>query len=169
MEEGFVHMEIITEKKTKKTAPRYTIICMSIILSMLLLTGCQNSFDSEDKLIDAIESYNLQGINEVLNDDPELDLNQLPHKPYSTTVYKDENKALSYAIGSEEDILMALLKSGRVDAYSEDEITYIDSAIFLYGLETCEELIKNGAKIDKGSEPTLDHYLRLLSYRNDKN
>lgn len=145
---------------------KYVIIMVVFASISIILCSCGNDQYAEDKAYRSILSNNLQGIREVIRDYPNIDLNDLKHhrQHYLGFGVKIDGRALSCAFDAVNDdssdfsIAMELLKSGRINAYSEGkEGTYFDSAIETDDIRFCQEIFKNGGLPDKGIDYSIKY------------
>lgn len=137
-----------------------------LLLFMLVCTSCEKS-EQADKLYYSIERYNLQGLREVLADNPEIDFNKLNHHEF--TIFREyDQRALSFALNgcgwADETFILELLSSGKVDADNpEDGMTYLAHALCNgFSLQIAESLIENGADVNAGEETCLEVLLEVV-------
>lgn len=132
-------------------------------LSILVCTSCGRS-EQADKLYYSIRTDNLQGLREVLADDPQINFNKLNHHEF-TAFKEDDRRAFSFAMDgcADEVFILELLSSGKIDVNNpEDGMTYLNYAISNgFSLEIAESLIGNGADINAGEETCLEALLEI--------
>ena len=139
-----------------------TIFVMCILLTLTFFS-C-GSDNQDEKLYYAIDSNNLQATKEVIANTSNLDFQDLNHAEF-TAFRKNDHRALSFALdgGADEAVIMELLNSGKINAKSDDNFTYLDWAVCNgFSLEICNALIANGADVNDGEKPVSESYLTFV-------
>ena len=130
-----------------------------IITLMSCITGCGRN-DQKDKLYYAIDNNNLQGLTEVLADDPDFDFDKLDQHDF-TTFRKNDHRALAFAFDgvADDTMIMKLIDSGRVDVNNDDD-TYLSNAVCYRSMDIVKALIEHGADVNAGEYTALGSLLR---------
>lgn len=132
-----------------------------IITLMSYITSC-GSNDQKYKLYYAIYNNNLQGLIEVLADDPGFDFDKLDRHDF-TTFRKNDHRALAFAFDgvADDTMIVKLIDSGRVDVNNDgDKITYLSNAVCYRSMDIVEALIEHGADVNAGEYTALGSLLR---------
>lgn len=164
---GMEYVTVITrlwDKRGGQTVFMKKKMILILLLSIVACTGCGKS-EQADKLYYSIETNNLQGLREVLADNPKIDFNKLNHHEF--TAFRDyDQRALSFALDgcADETFILELLSSGKVDVDNpEDGMTYLTYALGNgFSLKIAESFIENGADVNAGEETCLEGLLGVV-------
>lgn len=152
---------ITNEKSDGKALVKKFLNLFLVVAVLGCITGCGRN-DQKDKLYYAIDNNNLQGLTEVLADDPDFDFDKLDQHDF-TTFRENDHRALSFAFdGIADDIMiMKLIDSGRVDVNNDDDkITYLSNAVCYRSMDIVKALIEHGADVNAGEDTALGSLLR---------
>ncbi len=138
------------------------ILTTALIITLMgCITGCGSS-DQKDKLYSSIDNNNLQGLTEVLADDPGFDFDKLDQHDF-TVFRNNDHRALAFAFDgiADDTMVMKLIDSGRVNVNNDDDnITYLSNAVCYRSMDIAEALIEHGADLNAGEDTALGSLLR---------
>lgn len=145
---------------------RLITIALSGSVLLLSLTSCGflQKEGQKWKMYVAVTGNNLQGVREVLRQEPDLDLGKLGYSESTPFRIKDE-RALAIAFsGSDDRVIQELLEKGNVEIEQEkeDDWFYLTEAVCNRSLSVTEALIKRGSSANMGEEPALEEFLAFV-------
>ena len=152
---------ITNEKSDGKALVKKFLNLFLVVAVLGCITGCGRN-DQKDKLYYAIDNNNLQGLTEVLADDPDFDFDKLDQHDF-TTFRKNDYRALAFAFDgvADDTMIMKLIDSGRVDVNNDDDkITYLSNAVCYRSMDIVKALIEHGADVNAGEDTALGSLLR---------